>query len=179
MPGGSCWQKSLLVFAERSEELEVQLAESREQKTAAKTAYVEKESMCRQLRQKLGAVQAASAASAAEHVELQACFRALALYCRICSRLLICIATSHHATKQDLFLSRLHAKVGTLRVPIRLIGICATSSQASRALWTRSAVALQGQNVILQAELAALQKEHIKQQGHTRQLTEAQEQLTS
>ena len=66
--------RTVFLFAERSEELEVQLAESREQKTAAKTAYAEKESMCRQLRQKL---EAAQAASGAEHAELQACSRAL------------------------------------------------------------------------------------------------------
>lgn len=65
---------NIFLFAERSEELKVQLAERREQKTAAKTAYAENESMCRQLRQKLGA---AHAAPAAEHAELQACSRAL------------------------------------------------------------------------------------------------------
>lgn len=72
-PGGTAGRKFLL-FAERSKELESQLAESHEQKTVAQTAYAEKESMCRQLRQKL---EAAQAASAAEHAELQACLRAL------------------------------------------------------------------------------------------------------
>ena len=52
-----------------------------------------------------------------------------------------------------------------------LIGISATSSQASHAHWTRVTIALQGQNESLQAELAALQRDH------NRQLTEAHEQL--
>ena len=36
---------------------------------------------------------------------------------------------------------------------------------------------MQGQNESLQAELAALQKEHIRQRDHTRQLKESHERL--